>query len=126
MEAVFKQIAGNIALGMEAAGTLIIAAGAAVTLGQLVLAVLPGQGSVRIKKEIWLRFGMWLLLGLEFELAADIVRSAIAPTWSDIGQLGAIAVIRTFLNYFLEKDLDKYSEPADVGPVPEMPGSVAP
>jgi len=33
------------------------------------------------------------------------VRSAIAPTWDDIGQLAAIAAIRTFLNYFLERDL---------------------
>jgi uncharacterized membrane protein len=45
---------------------------------------------------VWLGFGGWLLLGLEFELAADIVRTAIAPTWTEIGQLGAIAVIRTF------------------------------
>ena len=50
---------------------------------------------------------MWLLLGLEFELAADIIRSVISPTWKDIGELGAIAVIRTFLNYFLEKDLEE-------------------
>jgi Protein of unknown function (DUF1622) len=56
------------------------------------------------RKEIWLSFGLWLLLGLEFELAADIVRSVISPSWADIGQLGAIAVIRTFLNYFLERD----------------------
>jgi uncharacterized membrane protein len=53
---------------------------------------------------------VWLLLGLEFELAADIVRSVISPEWADIGQLGAIAAVRTFLNYFLEKDLEKYSE----------------
>lgn len=59
---------------------------------------------------IWLRFGIWLLLGLEFELAADIVRTAIAPSWTDIGQLGAIAVIRTFLNYFLERDVERYGE----------------
>ena len=59
---------------------------------------------------MWLRFGMWLLLGLEFELAADIVRSVISPTWQDIGQLGAIAVIRTFLNFFLERDLEKYDK----------------
>jgi uncharacterized membrane protein len=45
---------------------------------------------------VWLGFGGWLLLGLEFELAAGIVRTAIAPTWTEIGQLGAIAVIRTF------------------------------
>jgi uncharacterized membrane protein len=54
---------------------------------------------------------MWLILGLEFMLAADIVRRAISPAWQQIGQLAAIAVIRTFLNYFLEKDIEKYAEP---------------
>jgi uncharacterized membrane protein len=58
-----------------------------------------------------LRFGVWLLLGLEFELGAGIVRTAISPTWTDIGQLAAIGAIRTLLNYFLEKDLERY-EPA--------------
>ena len=70
----------------------------------------------RPQKEIWVRFAMWLLLALEFELAADIIRSAIAPTWQDIGQLGAIAVIRTLLNFFLEKDIEKYAEPAPAAP----------
>jgi uncharacterized membrane protein len=58
------------------------------------------------RKVVWRRFGMWLLLGLEFALAADIIGSVVAPTWQDIGELGAIAVIRTFLNYFLERDLE--------------------
>jgi len=49
---------------------------------------------------------VWLLLGLEFALSADIVTSVISPTWQDIGELGAIAVIRTFLSYFLEHDLE--------------------
>jgi len=53
---------------------------------------------------------MWLILALEFELAADIVRSAISPSWSDIGQLGAIAAIRTVLNYFLERDIKEFEE----------------
>lgn len=48
-------------------------------------------------------------------MAADIVRSVIAPTWMEIGQLGAIAVIRTFLNYFLEKDLEKAGERTTAG-----------
>lgn len=61
------------------------------------------------------RFGMWLLLGLEFELAADIVRGVISPMWQDVGQLGAIAVIRTFLNYFLETDLERATERARNG-----------
>jgi uncharacterized membrane protein len=58
------------------------------------------------RKAVWRRFGMWLLLGLEFALAADIIGSVVSPTWQDIGELGAIAVIRTFLNYFLERDLE--------------------
>ena len=59
-----------------------------------------------MRKAIWRRFGVWLLLGLEFALAADIITSVISPSWQDIGELGAIAVIRTFLNYFLERDLE--------------------
>jgi uncharacterized membrane protein len=59
---------------------------------------------------------MWLLLGLEFELAADIVASIVSPTWQDIGELGAIAVIRTFLNYFLERDLEATEGAAESRP----------
>lgn len=54
---------------------------------------------------VWLRYGHWLVAALTFQLAADILESALAPSWEDIGRLAAIAVIRTFLNYFLERDL---------------------
>ena len=47
------------------------------------------------------------LLALEFALAADIVRTAVAPTWDDIWKLAVIAVVRTMLNYFLAKDVSK-------------------
>ena len=40
-------------------------------------------------RKIWMHFTTWLLLGLEFELAADVIRTAIAPTWLDIGQLAS-------------------------------------
>jgi len=59
---------------------------------------------------VFIRFGSWLLLALEFELAADVVRSAIAPTWDEIGKLGAIAAIRTVLNFFLERDIESSTE----------------
>ena len=61
----------------------------------------------------WLSLARWLLLGLEFMLAADVIRSVIAPDWTAIGQLAAIAVIRTFLNYFLERDLKEANRPPD-------------
>ena len=54
---------------------------------------------------IWLRLARFLVAGLTFQLAADIIETATRPSWDDIGQLAAIAVIRTFLNYFLDRDL---------------------
>ena len=56
---------------------------------------------------IRLELGRWLALALEFELAADILRTAVAPTWDEIGQLAAIVVLRTALNYFLQREIDK-------------------
>lgn len=53
-----------------------------------------------------LRFGTWLALALEFQLGADILATTIAPTLEELAQLALIAVIRTFLNYFLGKELE--------------------
>jgi uncharacterized membrane protein len=55
--------------------------------------------------EIRLDLGLSLALALEFLLAADIVATAVTPTWEAIGTLGAIAGVRTFLNYFLRQEV---------------------
>ena len=57
------------------------------------------------RRMVWMGYGRWLIAGLTFQLAADILETSIRTSWESIGQLGAIAVIRTFLNYFLEKDI---------------------
>ena len=62
------------------------------------------------RRSIWLEYGRWLVAGLSVQLAADILESAIYTSWDSIGQLAAIAVIRTFLNYFLEKDITEIRE----------------
>lgn len=62
------------------------------------------------RRSIWLEYGRWLVAGLSVQLAADILESAIYTSWDSIGQLAAIAVIRTFLNYFLEKDIAEIRE----------------
>jgi len=62
------------------------------------------------RRDVWLRYARWLVAGLTFQLAGDIIETAVAPTWEDIGRLAAIAVIRTFLNYFLERDLAEVRE----------------
>lgn len=57
--------------------------------------------------EVRLALGRSLAIALELLLGADILKTAIAPTWDAIGQLAAIAAIRTALNYFLERELGK-------------------
>jgi uncharacterized membrane protein len=87
-------------LAVETAGAAIIAVGLAVSLVRLLrLHNASGFNSVR------LTLASYLALALEFQLAADILSTAIAPSWDKIGKLGAIAVIRTALNFFLMKEI---------------------
>lgn len=109
MEELLFRFADHAALFIEAAAVVIVTAGAIEAFVSLVKVVFD-RATHGARKAVWRRFGMWLLLGLEFELAADIIRSVISPTWQDLAQLGVIAVVRTFLNYFLEKDLERASE----------------
>jgi uncharacterized membrane protein len=110
VEQLFAGFARDVALAIEVVAVLVIGYGAAEATVRLVGHVFGRSPVLGQRKEVWLRFAMWLVLGLEFELAADVVRTVIAPSWDELGRLGAIAVIRTFLNYFLEKDLEKYGE----------------
>ena len=56
---------------------------------------------------IRVEFSKFLILALEFQLAADILGTSVAPSWDQLGKLGAIAVIRTFLNYFLNMEIQE-------------------
>ncbi len=69
-----------------------------------------GLHSGHERREIWLRHARWLVAGLTFQLAADIIESSITTGWESLGRLAAIAVIRTFLNYFLDRDLQEVRE----------------
>jgi uncharacterized membrane protein len=92
-------------LVINAMALLIIAIGAVEMFFRSVRALFqpsPSGGELPVG---YLRFARWLIAGLTFQLAADVIETASAPTWDDIGRLAAIAVIRTFLNYFLERDL---------------------
>ena len=57
------------------------------------------------RQAIWMRYARWLIAGLTFQLAADIIETSITTDWEAIARVAAIAVIRTFLNYFLERDM---------------------
>jgi uncharacterized membrane protein len=61
-------------------------------------------------RNVYLDYARYLIAGLTFQLAADIVSTTVAPDWNEIGRLASIAVIRTFLSYFLERDLAEVRE----------------
>ncbi len=106
MEDLIIRFASVASLLVEGVAVLVVTFGSIDAFVRLLGVAATPNATHGARKAIWRRYGMWLLLGLEFELAADIISSVVSPTWQDVGKLGAIAVIRTFLNYFLEKDLE--------------------
>jgi uncharacterized membrane protein len=107
MEELIGRLANYIGLAVDAAAILIVGYGALEAFVRIVDLMVKPRTPHGHRKAVWRGFGMWLVLGLEFELAADIIGSVVSPSWQDVGKLGAIAVIRTFLNYFLGLDLEK-------------------
>jgi len=89
-------------LALETLGAVSIAAGMFAAVGQIARSA--RAGNVRFTQT---RFTLarYLALALEFQLAADILETAISPSWQQIGQLAAIATIRTALNYFLTREI---------------------
>lgn len=78
-----------------------------------IAAMLRRPGSENMLAVTYVRFGRWLVAGLTFQLAADVIETATTSTangWYDVGRLAAIAVIRTFLSYFLERDMREMAE----------------
>lgn len=114
MEDIFLGFTHYVAMGLEFLAVVVIAIGGLDACVRLGPAFIRWRGSQQARRAAWLSLARWLLLGLEFTLAADIVRTVISPDWNDIGELAAIALIRTFLNFFLERDLDSAAKEESV------------
>lgn len=106
---------------VEAAGAGVIFVGAAVAFVRFVVTGLRHR-SAEVFNPVRLSLGRFLALGLEFQLASDILRTAIAPSFREIGQLAAVATIRTALNFFLSREIREEREQVE-GP---KAGSTAP
>lgn len=104
MEELLNRISDSIALAIEATAVAVVTAGSISAVVAIVRHVVA-RSEPEDTRRIWLEYARWLAAGLTFQLAADIVRTTIAPSWHDIGKTGAIAVIRTFLTYFLDRDM---------------------
>jgi uncharacterized membrane protein len=97
-------------LAVETIGALVIG------LGTILAAIRFARGTfppaVRDFTEARLTLARFLAIALEFQLGADILSTAVAPSWDAIGKLAAIAVIRTALNYFLSREMQEEHEQA--------------
>lgn len=96
---------GYLRLVVEAIGAAIVGLGAVATAFRYVLSLLGLRDYSHL--EIRLYLGWYLALGLEFQLGADILSTAVSPTFEEVKLLAAIVVIRTALNYFLAKELER-------------------
>ena len=88
---------------VEAAGALVIVVGALLAVVRF-LGVLPRRNADAFVP-VRLTLGRFLALGLEFQLASDVLRTAIAPSFEELGKLAAVAAIRTALNFFLAREI---------------------
>ncbi|WP_229403418.1 DUF1622 domain-containing protein [Micromonospora okii] len=108
---------------VEVAGALVIFVGALWAALRFVVEGLRHR-SAAVFTPIRLSLGRFLTLGLEFQLAADILRTAVSPTFDQIAKLAAIAAIRTALNFFLRREIaheQRQVTPAAPAPGPEAP-----
>jgi len=105
MKELMIAIGENAVIVINAMGLIIISVGTIEAFLRSAQAVFAPPAAGKLFRDAYLRYARWLVAGLTFQLAADIIGTSVAPTWDEVGRLGAIAVIRTFLNFFLERDL---------------------
>jgi uncharacterized membrane protein len=106
MEAFLYGIEHSVALVVEAIAIVIIAVGTIEAMAGMVRILRAPQVSGVERRSVWLEFAGWLVAALTFQLAADIISTSFSPSWDQVGRLGAIAAIRTFLSYFLDREVE--------------------
>ena len=104
MEDLAKNITLNVSHAVEILAAIIIGFAVVKTLYNYLQAIKKTVQKIS-KEQIRVQFGSSVAVSLELLLGADVLATAVAPSWNDIGKLAAIAVIRTLLNYFLEREL---------------------
>ena len=108
MEAALADLTEYAALVLEAIAVLVVFGGGLDAFVRLIGVVQnPTHGA---RKAVWRRFGTWLLLGLEFELAADIVRTVVSPEWRDLGELAKERAESDEVKQFAQRMIDDHGK----------------
>jgi uncharacterized membrane protein len=111
LEEWLKVIVGYLAAGAEIAAAIVIGGAVVRGMGTYLRQLFSRRQHFDATESIRLKLGRVLALGLEFTVASDILRTAVAPTRQDILNLGAIVLLRTLLNYFLEREIQQAEQP---------------
>lgn len=104
MEELLAEVVGVLVTVVEACGAAVIITGAVWAFGRFLWVGLRDRSTAAFVP-VRLTLGRFLALGLEFQLASDVLRTAVAPSFRELGQLAAVAAIRTALNYFLGREI---------------------
>ena len=118
-ESALRTLVDTMVRLIEACGAVVIMIGALVAIVKFVAAL--GRRDVNQFSSVRLSLARFLVLGLEFQLAADVLRTAISPSFAEIGKLAAIAAIRTLLNYFLNREIAQEQREIDALKRPPAP-----
>jgi uncharacterized membrane protein len=103
----FVQTMEDVATGVELVGVATLVVGLGAALVRAAIALFGGRGGAEAYRIVRTVFGRSILLGLEFLVAADIIRTvAVEPSLQNVGVLGVIVLIRTFLSFSLEVEID--------------------
>jgi len=118
-EATLRDMVDLMVRLIEACGAVVIMIGAVVAIAKFVVAL--SRRSINQFSAVRLTLARFLVLGLEFQLAADVLRTAISPSFEEIGKLAAIATIRTVLNYFLNREIAQEQREIELLKAPRVP-----
>jgi uncharacterized membrane protein len=110
LEETFRQFAHAASLGIQVLALIVLVRGSLEAAVGIVRVMISTRASNAARRAGWLEYSRWLVAGLTFQLAADIIDTMVVPGWQDLARVGIIAVIRTFLTYFLDRDIDSIRE----------------
>lgn len=110
MKELLKTLSEHAIVAIDMLALLIILYGTVELVVNVLRYIFSGSNDGFERRTVWLNYARWLVAALTLQLAADIIETSIQSDWPTIGRIAAIAVIRTFLNYFLERDLTEVRE----------------
>lgn len=106
MESLLHVSAAYVTLALQAVAIVIVAFGSARAVVNITRGAFSSHPGAVDQRAEWLDYARWLVAALTFQLAADIVATSFAPTWDELGRLVVVAVVRTFLSYFLDREME--------------------